>query len=366
MFLLYKKSDKKISIISSIIYVIALLFCYNTVIVCFNSLLNIDGSLLVFSIINSVVATILGGVTLKRKKIQKYQFNKKEFVVVACLIIVIFLIGYFRFRGFTSISYESGDSAIHYRQAVYFSEKLSLLNEYNSKDIVYKNFRGAMSISYVNAGILINIFSDFKSYNVFFCYDIFCLVLCSLVFFTTISKLLNTKKKSFLLVLTLLYTLAYPMNSFLFGFCYLGLGVMVANLLYLTVLEFDKTWNNNFIYKLVIMFILCFSLFFSYYLFVPCLYLAVGLYYIQLWKKKKIDFKKMILYGGITLVIPFVIGFVHFFLLPRYIMETEPTISFIVASEGYSYQNFTPIYIFIMISALILFELLQKEKNKKN
>lgn len=365
MFLSYKKSDKKISIISSIIYAIALLFCYNTVIVYFNSLLNIDGSLLVFSIINSVVATILGGVTLKRKKIQKYQFNKKEFVVVACLIIVIFLIGYFRFRGFTSISYESGDSAIHYRQAVYFSEKLSLLNEYNSKDMVYKDFRGAMPISYVNAGILLNLFSNFKPYKVFFCYDTFCLMLCSLLFFSTISKVLNAEKKSFLFVLTLLYTLAYPMNSFLFGFCYLGLGVMVANLLYLTIIDFDKTWNNNFIYKLVIMFILCFSLFFSYYLFVPCLYLAVGLYYIYLWKLKDISFTKMFLYGGITLVIPFVIGFVRFFLLPRYIMVTEPSISFIIGSWGYSYQNFTPIYVFVMVSFLMLFELFQKEKKEK-
>ena len=239
-FLMYPKTNKNLSIILGIVYSLGMLFCYNTLVVYLNHLLHITGSFLLFTIINFVVATILTLGIWKKKKIQKYVFNKKELVIVLCIMIILFLIGYVRFRGFTSISYESGDSGIHYRHALRFSEELSFLDEVNSKDLVYGDFREVMPISYVNAGILLNIFSNFKSYKVFFGYDIFCLVLGSLMFFSTVFQLLKEKKHKYLysFMITLVYTLAYPLNSFLFGFCYLGIGIIVVNLLYFTILLF--------------------------------------------------------------------------------------------------------------------------------
>ena len=48
-FLLFKKSDKRDSFISSLVYSLCLLFCYNTVIVSIIGLIGINGNLLKYS-----------------------------------------------------------------------------------------------------------------------------------------------------------------------------------------------------------------------------------------------------------------------------------------------------------------------------
>ena len=69
-FLLYKKTDKKVCILASIIYTVGLLFCYNVVIVSIYSFFNIEGSLLVLSLINYLIGSILNIISLKKKEIQ--------------------------------------------------------------------------------------------------------------------------------------------------------------------------------------------------------------------------------------------------------------------------------------------------------
>lgn len=360
-FLLVPKDNKKQSIIKGLFYSLGILFCYNVVIVYFCSLLSIGGNLLIYGIINFIMAFILTFVILKNKKIQKYNIDKKEIIISLCIIMVIFLIGYFRFRGFNTISYESGDSGIHYRHAMFFSRELSLLDSNNSKDIVYRDFNKIMPFSYINGGFILNLFSNFKSYKVFMGYDIFCLILSSLLFFSTI---FNNKKNNYIysFVMTLIYALAYPLNSMLFGFCYLGLCLMVVNLLYLTFNMFKNNFNKDLLFKLIILFIIIISVFFSYYVFVPCIYLGVGLYYIYLYRKKEIDLKKLFIYGIVTLVIPFIIGFMHF-IVPRYVDGVEPTILNTINLDGYGYSNRISIFAFCIMTFIVIFF---KKKQKDN
>ena len=72
MFLMYRKKTSKLCIISALVYAIALLFCYNTFVVYFLYLIGINGSILIFSIINYFIGSIIGLLILKEKKIQKY------------------------------------------------------------------------------------------------------------------------------------------------------------------------------------------------------------------------------------------------------------------------------------------------------
>lgn len=363
-FLLYPKSQSKLSIIEGIIYSIGLFFCYNTVIVYFNYLCHIQGSFLIFSIINLFFGTLMIYFIFRKKEVQRYFFPQQEFFIVIGIIVVLLGIGCYRFRGFQAISYESGDSAIHYRHALTFSKKLSLLDEENSKDSVYGSFSNTMSISYVNGGLILKVFSNIKPYKVFLGYDIFCLILCSLLFFVTISRILKKRKKDtlYLFLITLIYTLAYPLNSFLFGFRYLGLGVMVINLLYETILLFDQNFSEQLLFKMILLFFIVFSVFYSYYMFVPCVYLALGLYYISLWKQKKIDFKKLILYGVFTLIIPFLIGFLYFFILPHSQISVESKVSNALNLWGYGYENGFIIGIFAFFSWYMIYLVLQKRE----
>lgn len=364
LFLLYKKSDKKICILSMLVYVIGLLFCYNNLVVYLLYLLKIDGSLGIFSGINFIIGTIIGILILKSgKKIQKYSFDKKKFVVFLCLAIIIFLIGYFRFGGFNAISYESGDSSIHYKHALAFSKELSILDINNSTDLVYKWFVRVIPISYVNCGLLFNILSVDKPYILFSIYNVFSLILCSLLFFCTIIDIFKYKKNNYIyaLIFTLFYILSFPLNSFILGFCYLSICIMVINLLYLTIYKFKDDFDNNILFKLIIILLITFSIFFGYYLFVPAIYLALGIYYIYMWKRKKINFKQMVLYGVVTLIIPFIIGF-HYFFITLFADSGVSYVGKLINTWGYSYDNITPIYLVI---GMIVYLVLDYKKNKK-
>lgn len=334
-FLMLKKTDKKESIISSIIYSIGLLYCYNIVIVLISNYIKIDGSLFSLSIFNYLIGTILSLITNLKKEKQKYYFKKKELFVVLIVIFVGLLVGIVRFRGFNAISYESGDSAIHYLTSKHFSRELDLLNKTNSIDPMYDNFDKFMPIGYINGGIVINILSFIRSYWVYIGYDIFNYILLSLVFTITLFKIFEKKEISYtyLTIISLLYSLAFPLNNLIFGFAYLGLSIMVFNVLLLTLLNIEDL-NKNKIYNMIIISTLILSIFYSYYLFMPSIYLALGIYYIYLWIKKKIDFKTMMLYGIITLIIPFISGFCYF-LLYQFIDSDKGNVLSLVKAWGY-------------------------------
>ena len=73
------------------------------------------------------------------------------------IILIVCLIGFFRFDGLKSIVYESSDPATHYRHANIFSEELSMLNRENSKVPLYGGFQASPSMYYINMGFLFNI-----------------------------------------------------------------------------------------------------------------------------------------------------------------------------------------------------------------
>ena len=103
-----------------------------------------------------------------------------------------------------------------------------------------------------------------------------------------------------------------------------------------------------------------FSVFFSYYLFVPCIYLALGIYYIQMEKKGEIPFKMMLEYGIFTLILPFCLGF-FYFIFPTF-FETKGGVVTAVALDGYIYDNMTPSYFFVFFSAYLVWHFSREEK----
>jgi len=363
LFLLYRKSDKKNCFLSSIIYTIGILFCYNTFIVYVLYLLKIDGSMLIYSLINYMIGSFLLVIILKKRKIQMYYLDRNKFFAILGLVIIIFLICYFRFEQFRAINYESGDAAIHYRHALEFSKELTILDENNSQDDVFNYFKRVMPISYINCGFLFNIFFASKTYLLFSYYNTFVLIMSSLVFFITIIDVFKDKGKNYLfaLVLSLFYILAFPLNNFMLGFCYLSLSIMVINLLFLVIFKLKDNFSEGIIFKVINIFLLTFSVFYSYYLFVPAVYLSLGIYYILLWKKGNINFKKIILYGVITLVIPFVMGFCYF-LVTLFVDEGVGMVAQLINLWGYSYNNVTPMYLFVFVLGYLIFKFKGKKK----
>lgn len=349
-FLLYKKNANKVSIVSQVIYILCFIFCEQLLMVLVLSFFGLGGSLLIYSIFQYVIGSILFLISYHRKRIQEYYFDKMEFLSVILILCILFIVVWVRFDGFNSISYGSDDSSVHYKTALVFSRKLEKLNGSSHVDLIHGDFTRMIPISYINGGFLINIFSCFSSVRIFLIYDSICFIMYVLLFFETI---FNKKRYFFSIVISLLYGFSYPLNNLIFGFCYLGLGVMVVNLLYYTIKYIDFSSNKFLVSNILILFLLCFSLFYSYYLFVPVIYLSLGIYYIMLWKRKIISFQKMFLYGFITLIIPFLIGFIRF-ILPIFYSTTG--VLKIMQLDGDIYYNLLPVYFFLLFSVYFIYE----------
>lgn len=348
------------SIVNSIIYTICLLFCYNILIVSVVSIFNLGGNLVSYSLVNYLGGTLLNLVSFKRKKMQKYFFNKKELVGSLVVLLVVLLVSLIRFRGFIVLSYETGDPAVHYKHALLFKDNLEILNENNSEDLIYGDFGGVMPISYVNCGFLMKVMENIATYKVFILFDVFCLIMSSLLFFITVQNILVKGKKFYAVMLTLIYLLGFPLNNMIFGFCYLGLGVMVVNLIFLTVFKIDD-YKKDKVIKLILLFMLSFSMFFSYYLFMPFVYLNLGIYYIYLWRKKKMTLKELFGYGIITLLIPFGMGLVKF-ILPGFMSGGDASVVSAISTDGYIYDNDSAGYFFVIMSVIFLIRSIKKRK----
>ena len=364
-FMLYKRDDDKVCFVSSLVYAIGLLLCYNTFIVFLLYLIKVQGSLLLYGIINFVIGSIILLLSFYKntKKFQKYIIDKKRISIILGLIVMVFLVGCFRFRGFEAISYESGDSAIHYRHALEFSQELNILDKSNNSDRIFNHFVRVMPISYINCGFLFNIFPKIETYKLYLYFNVFVLVLSSLVFFITIMNIFKENKKNYIYALyfSLFYTLGFPFNSMIMGFCYLSISIIVINLLYLTIFKFKSSFNHGVVYKIIVIFLLTFSCFYSYYLFMPVIYLSLGIYYIMMYRKKEISLKQMLLYGGITLVIPFIMGFCYF-IVSLFIEGKGDHLVNLIGTWGYSYTNILPIYFFIGLTVYFV-SLFKKKKD---
>ena len=112
-----------------------------------------------------------------------------------------------------------------------------------------------------------------------------------------------------IIAFSIFYTIGYPLNNLICGFFYLGLGVAIINAILLIINKTEDVLNTKTI--VVILFLLNLGLFFTYYLFIPFVYLAEFIYFIMVNKKKnkKLLTKRLIVFIAITLILPCILGF---------------------------------------------------------
>ena len=89
-FMLYKKSEEKLSFVKWLIILILTIISYNIAIAMFFGLLAIASNMLMLSIVNLAFAALLGFKAIKNKDIQKYYFSKME---IAGLLVILIIFG---------------------------------------------------------------------------------------------------------------------------------------------------------------------------------------------------------------------------------------------------------------------------------
>lgn len=242
-FILVKKTQKKLNILSFINITIGVIFCYNTFVCYILTFFTIPVTLTSLSIVNIIIAIILFSIILKKRQIQTYEIQKIDLLYIAIFAITVLIVSYLNFGFPFNIKYETGDPAAHYLTSEMFAENDSLL--ITDRDEIYGSFTTRKTVSYVNSGlimkVLANTISSFDNYNIFIIFGIFVLFITTTSMYTTLSTFAIDKKTRFLaFVVSLIYVMGYPLNSFLFGFEYLSMGILLICLIFDMVYYFTN------------------------------------------------------------------------------------------------------------------------------
>lgn len=301
-FLSVKKSNSEFNIIKWIFISIVLLFCFNSLVTYILSYIKIPTTLLIISFVYILISIFIY-IKFTRKEKQKYYLNKKDLIYLSIIFIIVIIVSIIRFGLPFSITYQTLDPAVHFQSSYSFYKESFLLNFVQDKTIF--NFETWRFGSYVNLGIIFKFFSPIISennfYNIYIIYDIFTLFISAGLFY----YLIDGEKKSIIKTIgTILFMVGYPLNNLLFGFFYVG----HASCIIITIMLLNKEMKQiNMLFALL--FLLNIGLTFTYYLFIPFVFLAEFIYFI----KTKHIIKKYFLIFGIPLICCFI-----YFIMPTF------------------------------------------------
>lgn len=362
IFILIKKSDNKLNFLKIGMISLTLTLCYN-IFICYSlSVIGIKATSFNLSVINFIISVLLSVKIIKTKEIQKYYIRKLDIIFLMILITIISIISYFRFGlGFEKLTYRTSDPSVHYMASYEFYENSILLNKVDNNRLL--KFDTMMPGSYVNIGLLFKTFGQ-ASYKLYELFDIILLFLISLSFYFIVSKKQDNKINIVIQYLfSLIYVLGYPLNSMIWGFSYLSLGLLIINVIVLVVTElFNKDINVNLI--IISSFLLTFSLFFTYYFFIPVVYAGIGIYILIniIKEKQKLFSKQNIINIFVVLILPTIIG-ISYFILPGIINNSGTDVEAITA-EGAIYRNlFGDFILFIPFVIYYIYNIFIKKEN---
>ena len=350
-FILYKKSNEKISLLKFLTISVVTFLCYNTFVCFILNTINISITLFTLSLINIILGTIPLYFIIKNKEIQKYKIEIKN--IIAMIFITILALTFLNLNfGFDlNIKYIMTDSSVHYTAARDFYKNDKLLNKVEDTSIS-KEF---MTGTYVNTGILFKvvqpIIGETNLYKAFILFDTFLLCLMGLTIYTAIQNIIK-KKFNFIisLIMVLFFLAGYPLNSYIYGYGYLQLGIIIIA----TIINILQFFNDNISKKIVytLLFILNFGIFFTYCIFLPIIYIVEFIYILKKNKgeNKKIVTAKNILIVLIVFIIPIICG-LFYFVIPHLQQANERNL--FINIEGYIYRNCWSNFILILPLSLL-------------
>ena len=341
MQILIKKNDEKESLIKWITFSMLIFMAYNIVIVVVMSFFNIKSTLINLSIINIITSVLLGFKIYSDKKIQKYNFEKREILAIMLFAIFAILIGIKIYGIPFKIKYTVSDASTHCLAARLFSENMQLLFKLNVDGIYMLGLQFLAPGAYINNGILMNIFSGITSsaylYIYYIIFDLFNLYLSGMLMYNLLNRNKNVNP-IIPYVFSIIYMISYPLSSIISGFAYLTLGL---NFIIGILIVFKEKINEY--YKMLLLFLLDFAIIFTYYYFAPIIYLAVFVQIIVeiINKKEKLFCSKNILKVLTTLILPGIFAVVYYFIL-QYFQNKNNIFSMyssVISTPGPIYKN---------------------------
>ncbi len=195
------------------------------------NLLGVRLNLYTISVINITIAAVTTvGISIK-KKTQKYYIDFNDVAIMFVMLVIAVAIGLVRFNIRMDIfAYGSDDSVRHFNYARNLANTGMIDN-------------GKYVMHLVDM-VFIRCFSPFLSelqwHRAFMLADIFLFFIQGAMFWTWIRRFINGKYSLILgYGFTIMYMLGYPLMNMLYGFEYLGAGVLVINYLLWIIQKMD-------------------------------------------------------------------------------------------------------------------------------
>ena len=257
-FILIKKSEKEMNVLSTISISLGLILSYNTFICYLLTFFAIAINLYLLSLINLFISLLFACNIAKKKEMQQYSFHKIDIVYIFILALILLIVTWIN-AGFPfNIKYVMGDSSVHYLASRMFAESDAFLIANANPDALYGTLERMRPAAYTNTGLLIKSLassSNFISYiQIFIWYDIGILFLIGFSIYTAMSNMAKTKEHRFwAFIVSIICTLGYPLNATLFGFEYMSTGLFIICVI-LNVMQLYKTdaikftWSNIFFF----------------------------------------------------------------------------------------------------------------------
>lgn len=243
------------------------------------------------------------------------------FIVIS--IVCIFFALWHRFPDIP-IQYSTSDPAMHLWQSTLIVKTGALEGQF-----LYWYF---LSFWIMATDCVLNIVDSYIVQNVV---EMFMLIVSGYMMYLLISKSDTVFQRIACISCACLYVLGYPFNSYVYGFGYLGLSVIIfsALLLFLKVLAIGATDSKLPVIGVMLSLV---GVLFSYALFAPIAYL-VAIVSICLMGKYAVN--KRLIMASIALLLPIVCGIAQLYLLFGPNGATEATLEKAISTEGGIFSN---------------------------
>lgn len=369
-FVLVKKSDEKVNLISWCIFSGIAYLGFNITVCMIFGVLNITTNLVFLSIADLAVAGLFGFKIYKDKGIQSFEIRKRDILALIICFAIICYMGKTQYRPFDrTVANASVDVSMHYSAATNFADNMKVLAKIDNK--TGYNFTTMQTGAYINTGIFMNVMRnlkpDYKEYATFKIFEMAVLLLNTAGFYMLISDKLKTKTNYVIgIVFLTLYAFAYPYTSLLYGFSYLSVAIAFATGLFYLAKIYDSGISNKFLIGLIVL--TGIGVIFSYCLFVPALYAFICIYAFMKDLQKKQEKKYLKIFGKNTLIITGLLLIVTvlsvcYLVIPTFTLSDQNKLTDAIGFDGGIYKSLYQDFLFY-IPFIVLF-IYTCIKNKK-
>ena len=363
--LLVKKTDNKISFIKNASLALVIKISYNVFVSFILSNIHIESTLVNLSIISILISALIWIFLIRKNGVQKQSFSIKNTVATIFITALVVIVSVLNFGSRLDIKYVMTDSAVHYSAAHDFYDKGKLVEQIPKTERLTNE--GFMPGAYVTTGIWFKVLSpiigEMNLYKIFILSDILMLWSLVIILYSLIEDKIDSCLKFILtMLMLLLFVCGYPLNSMIFGYCYLQMGIIMFAA-FLNVMQIMNKENAKFDKKVLytILMFINFETFFSYCLFAPVLYIAelICLFRINKVDRKNIKWSQILwllyIYG-----IPVLCG-LYYLVLPHILYSQEEGQKPFFEIEGYIYRNIWGN--FVLLTPLVALRIKKKDED---